>query len=88
MTETAIRKRARLQAQVREGSSLPPSTLTSDERTGRCGPRFDGLIWCHAQKGRLYLLVQTGTEIPGQPPVTDEQVEAARMVIAAFMKVL
>ena len=72
-----------------EGVIPPVFEVERDGVTGTCGVRTDHLFWCHAQEGRLYLLVQSSAgDRAGKGPVTDAQVDAARMVTAAFMELL
>ena len=72
-----------------DGVIPPVFEIEGDGVTGTCGVRTDHLFWCHAQKGRLYMLVQSSAgDRAGKGPVTDEQVKAARTVTAAFMELL
>jgi hypothetical protein len=71
-----------------KGTIPPVFEVEGDGVTGTCGVRINNLFWCHAQKGRLYLLVQSSAGGGEQRRITDEQVEAARMVTAAFMELL
>jgi hypothetical protein len=66
-----------------------PFDIELDELTGRCGPRFDGLFWCHAQKGRLYLLVQSTAGARADPTrITRQQAGHARELTLAYMELL
>jgi hypothetical protein len=69
---------------------IPPTfEVTNGELAAVCGPRFDNLIWCHAQEGRVYLLVQTSAGTFGvRSRITDEQLDAARVVAAAYLELL
>ena len=68
-----------------------PSEVSNGDVTATCGVRSDSLIWCHAQRDRLYLLVQSraGTyPVSNKGPVTEEQLEAAGTVTAAYLELL
>ena len=71
------------------GETPRPFEVSSDDQTAVCGVRGAGLIWCHAQEGRLYLLVQSSAgTFSGKSRVTDQQLDAAREVTAAYLELL
>jgi hypothetical protein len=68
-----------------------PLEMSNGDVTATCGVRSDSLIWCHAQRDRLYLLVQSRAgSYPdsNKGPVTDEQVEVAGTMTAAYLELL
>lgn len=59
----------------------------SQEQLGidnRCSVRADHLFWCHAYKGRVYLVVQSSASWPRAREVSPEERSAATSLLKAF----
>jgi hypothetical protein len=66
-----------------------PFEVEGSSTSATCGVRIDNLIWCHSQKGRFYLLIQTPAGTFGKrSTITAEQLDAARDVTSTYADLL
>lgn len=54
----------------------------------RCSVRADYLFWCHAYKGRVYLVVQSSADWPRGRNVSPEERRGAKSLLNAFGRYL
>ncbi|MGH2756109.1 MAG: hypothetical protein ACRDLB_16985 [Actinomycetota bacterium] len=66
-----------------------PFEVSQDGISATCGIRSSSLLWCHAQRGRLYLLIQTyAGEFGRKSAVAERQESIARLLTRAFVDLL
>jgi hypothetical protein len=72
-----------------KGSPVPrPFEVSGVRGDNVCGVRSGSLYWCHAWKGRLYLLTQSSAGKDGSRRVTADTDDHAAGLLKAFAALL